>query len=33
VLAVLLLAFGTALSLVISRVTGFSRMDSQKDGI
>jgi len=33
VLAVLLLALGTTLSLIVSRVTGFSKMDSQKEGL
>lgn len=33
VLGVLLLAFGTALSLVVVRVTGFRRMTSQREGL
>jgi xylobiose transport system permease protein len=33
VLAVLLLVVGTALSLVVTRVTGFNRMESQKEGL
>ncbi|ROS76882.1 carbohydrate ABC transporter permease [Cellulomonas sp. PhB143] len=33
VLAVLLLVLGTALSLFVTRATGFHRMDSQKEGL